>query len=254
MNSEHSTKNDDKHQAAVVVKRRKTGIILAFIVIIGIVIALIAFPNTSGTSNEKIVWLTPQEAVRAFNTGNPALLKNKLKRLTAPLWKRWQKDDPNINLASGWFAINSPLKEPFLGVPLATNAAGERIWILPDDKVYYLKGLLAKLDGFKEKTLPEMTTASGIPAAMQTSGWTVGVLFKVSHNRVDLTMAGYNLAPLNGQTALTASLQPACRIQITNGEAIVLSGKIGGTSNGGVYVFIISPRLIDAAGRLIEVK
>ena len=69
MNSKHSTKNDDKDPAGVVVKRRKLGIILAIVIIIGTIIALIALPDTS---NEKIVWLTPQEAERALNTGNPA--------------------------------------------------------------------------------------------------------------------------------------------------------------------------------------
>ena len=96
-----------------------------------LLLAIILFFTRSSKPDPPITWLSPTELARFTQPGPLTRLKDKLMNLTAPLWRRYWRTQPQILVDSRLMIRSAAAADQIdLGVPVATNTDGMRAWIL----------------------------------------------------------------------------------------------------------------------------
>ena len=214
-------------------------------------------------------WLTQAEMARLTQTGPLTLLKDKVTRLTAPLWRRYWNTQPQILIDSRLLTLSGAAADQIgLGAPVATDSEGMRAWILSPAE---LSDLLQRL-----KTAPEVSLIGG-PRAQTAAGTSARTFFgntvlvagtnvpvglsldlspRVRSGSIQLLLGvTYTIrvvTPAVSAAVLRTNLAVACRVLLPNGGGLVVSGGNKRGFHETNYWLILSPTAVDARGQPIK--
>ncbi len=197
------------------------------------------------------------------------MLKNKLRNIVWPLWQRFRRSQPQINVTANILTISSAGAEQInLGVPLSTNAAGQRAWVLSPSELKTFNQSLKSNSGAESKDKPSISTLNGGQARLMMVntvlagtnriqvGTIVDLLPKAFSGSVKLligiTSTEYLGLTSNGVPMIRTNLAAACRVLIPNTGGLVVDGGNNQNNSESNYWLVITPTLTDARGSVIK--
>ena len=219
--------------------------------------------------DQRVVWLTPAEFRQSTQPGPFTRIKYDIINLTGPLFRRFLRFRPQINIDSSLMALSAAASEATdLGKPTATNAAGLRAWVLsPND----LQSFQARLKSIPEAAVvsrPRISTANSIqsqlfvgesPLPGSTSipvGLRVDIMPKVANGTIRLLVCVVSTervaSPQDNFSLIRTNISVSCEVSLPSGGALAVDAGPAKAAGGTNYWFIISPTAIDASGKPIK--
>jgi hypothetical protein len=246
-------------------KRRFTLIL----VIIGVAaVGVVLLNRQPGNLPDQLVWLTPIEFDHLKRIDPLTRMKFQLMRWTAPLWKNYWRDKPQLTISARVVTLPTELLWPtnlFSPLVIATN--GTRSWILSPEQ---LKTIQTELNALPEPAvvMRSQVTGGGGLAAQVSSGNTLGsgsntvsygsAVFLISDVAADKVVLTFEL----NHSQLASDLKPgelrvetnqayACRAVFPNDGGLLVENPNPEPGASNRHWLFLSARAVDATGRLI---
>ena len=154
--------------------RKRRVILIPIILVIGFAVAAVLFSCRPRNLPNQIVWLTPFEFAQIKRIGPLTRLKFQLMRWTAPLWKSYTSNKPQLTISASVVTLPIEMLWPTNSFsPFVTATNGTRSWILSPEQ---LKSIQTELDALPE-TAAALRSQVMVEAGMQaqvSSGNTLG--------------------------------------------------------------------------------
>jgi hypothetical protein len=155
-----------------------------------------------------------------------------------------------------------------LGHPLATNAAGQSVWLVSEAELKNLRQGLRTMPGVSHLGGPRVQTYDGgqaqvfqgstvsLGSNLVPVGLAMGVLPKIEGESFRLLATAVSSESFTnagaGRVGIRTNFAAACRALVGNGGAVVLAGGRATGGNGTNYAFIISVTAVDGKGKPIS--
>src|SRR5580704_3180170 len=232
-----------------------------------ILIAIVATTLPSPTSGEKIAWLTPAQMAQAKGGGRLANLEQRFQWLINPFHRLFHRGPKALLLFDSSILDISAASgaQLSLGAPVSTNADGMHAWILSPPELNSFLKRLKETPNISTVSRPRISTADGVQSKMSVGntilvggalslvGLSMDLTPKVSGDTfkllVEVTDTETNTAVSPGLLSFKTNFTIACRATIPNGGALVVDAGNSGTNH---YWLVLTPQLMDAAGKPIK--
>jgi hypothetical protein len=224
------------------------------ILLAGVTILLFVISDTGA---KRFVWLTQAD----LKPGTMEKLRDRLMRLTSPLWRGYWSRQPFVLIDSTMLAVPAGYAVQFgLGRPITTNDDGFHGWLISSAELTALRQQIKILPGEMNLGSPRVQTFvggwAGISQLSGQAGLTVTLRAKPAGDSWNLTI-GSRLTELTASVSsnavvLQTNLAAACRATIPNAGALVIRGASRIDSKGTNYWLIVSPTAVDGQGRPIK--
>jgi len=248
-------------------KRRFISILLILWISVAL-LAVVLFNSRPGNLPDQLSWLTPSDSAQLKRVGPLTKLKYKLMNWTAPLWKSYWQNLPQITIKSRVFALPVAMTWPIDSAPpfvIAPN--GTRAWILSAEQ---FKVVQAEIDSLPEAAGtggPAVITKEGCSAQVSTMN-TVGTgtsavsagtaLFltpSTADDKIVLTI-GFDhtelkINEISGIAGVKTNQAYACRAVFPNDGGLLLENPHPEPGAANHYWLFLSAKAVDANGRLL---
>jgi len=243
---------------------RRSTLRLGLVVVGVLLLALLVWLVFASLSGNKLVWLTPAELARSTQPGPFADLKQRVRNLAGPVWRRLRRAQPLISLDCKVLTLSSAaLEKAGLGAAATTNADGMRAWIFTPTETSGLRQQFKTNSAASSLGSPSIATFGGGQArvVVGNAGAAVGVprtdvtidlIPKLVSSSIKLTIGATAIespgALRNSQPGKT-NFVLACQAMIPSGGSLVVDG--GSPIDGGEnkYLLIVSPRIWNPADK-----
>lgn len=251
---------------------RRFGIIFAVVLVLAIILLLLCLPS----AQPQFAWLTPAQVAQASRPGPLTQLKYKLIRMVGPLMRHFPSHRPNIMITADILAQPVKLGQVAPDAPGVANSGGASAWILsPGDLLLFQQRLKAS-PSVNKLSSPRILTMSGGQAIFSTIravtlvSTNLGVITGISTNYglttdIKATASGDSISillnmsdtelvgpPVTPPPPIVTNLSAVCRVRLANGGGLVISSGQTGPGDSTNYWLVISPTLVDAAGKPIK--
>ena len=229
-----------------------------------ITVVLVARKNSS---DREVVWLTQAQFNKNTQPGPLASLKESVKQITAPLWRRFRKPHPMIKTHAQIWKLSPATPEPAgLGAPTATNSNGLRAWVLgPAESValerqFETNIFLSRICGAAVTTLAgQRSTLSSGQAAPQLGASSTGIRLDVisdystSAIKMTLHIASTTSGVDFSNTVITrTNLAALCQAIVPADGCVLLNDKNSSGVTNETYWLLVTPTAMDASGKPIK--
>jgi hypothetical protein len=220
------------------------------------------------SSQPQFAWLTPDQMTQAAKPGPLTLLKYKIIRLAGPLMRYYHPNRLNIIISSSILQFSTASGPPALGAPFITNSDGMSAWILSSSELAVLRRSLKTNSGVFETVAPRIQTSSRMrsvasvqkqvnlaPGVIADVGSVIDATATVHSGSVTLLLFARSteaVSPPSDSPAVKTNFCAACRVTLPDAGGLIINCGNAGPANPTNYWLIISPVLVDAAGKPIK--
>lgn len=261
--------------------KRRPRILLRVVLASGVLLlAIILLLAPAVWPDPKIVWLTPSELARPAHSTVFAHYKYKLAVLVWPLIHNYWHGRLSINTDANFLMLSaSAMEQAGLGAPFATNADGQRIWVLSPTEMASFQERLKTVPGALSICKTGVQTAEGRQGQARvrkledlgikalTNGvqplvrhipidLTVDVLPRIASGSIKLTIAVTATELIASQPGIPVinrtNLSAACRVSVPNAGGLIMEGGNAKDASGNTCLLIASPIAVDSRGNRIK--
>ncbi|HEX5220101.1 MAG TPA: hypothetical protein VFZ59_11085 [Verrucomicrobiae bacterium] len=248
-------------------KRRFRLTLIAFITGVAIV-AVLLFANRPSALPDQVVWLTPSEFAQVKRVGPSTKLKHTLMNWTAPLWKSYWRDRPQIAITFTAFTL--PVTTPWptnCPEPLVITTNGTRVWIFAPDQFKKIEAEFVSLSETTITAQSRITTVAGVSGQVSSGnsfgsgsnatfvGSTAFLAPAVVGGKIvlpiDFTCTQLETNPISGAVSVKTNQDYACRAIFPNNGGLIIENPKPESSASHRHWFYLSAKAVDANGRLI---
>jgi hypothetical protein len=254
---------DSPQSANPSLKRRiRIGVIAIAFALVTLVVVGILSARKKPALEPTLVWLDPVQFASQMHPGRLTRLYYQALNLTAPLFKHFKSSKKQILIDASIFAAReTSMDELHIGVPVATNGTGARLWILSASELHGLRNQIQASKGVNLVNRPRMTLGEGTWASMCMGQAAQGTAFigvsldmspKIVSHQFQIGMNAVYTEPGDAAAIVRTNLSATCRVIMPNAGGILITGPDSSQLNGTNYWLILSPTAIDGSGKAIN--
>lgn len=244
-------------------KHVRVSILVISIVILALIIIALAVSSKNRAPEPNFIWLDQAEFARQMHPGRLKRLYYKALNLAAPLLKHFKSSKKQLVIDTSIFASHgTTIEELRVGVPVATNELGSRLWILSTAELQNIRYRIQDSKGVNLVNRPRMTLLEGTRASICVGqsapqgtafiGVSVDMFPKVISHQFQVGMNALYTEPGDIAANVKTNISAACRVMVPNAGAVLIASPDAKQSNGTNFWLLLSPTAIDGAGNAIS--
>ena len=241
-------------------RRTRFGIIVVVFALLALVVIGILFARKKPAPEPTLVWLDPVQFTSQMHPGRLKRLYYKALNLATPLLKHFNSSKRHILIDTIIFASHgATIEELHVGVPVATNEMGARLWILSSTELQDVRHQIQDLQGVNLVNRPRMTLGEGTWASMCVGQSTpqgtafIGVNLdmypKIVSHQLQVGMNALYTEPDEAAANVKTNISATCRVIVPNAGAVLMTSPNSSQARGTNYWLIVSPTAIDGFGK-----
>lgn len=244
-------------------RRTRFGIIVVVFALLALVVIGILFARKKPAPEPTLVWLDPVQFTSQMHPGRLKRLYYKALNLATPLLKHFNSSKRHILIDTSIFASHgATIEELHVGVPVATNEKGTRIWILSSAELQDIRHQIQASKGINLVNRPRMTLGEGTWASMCAGQSTpqgaafIGVNLdmypKIISHQFQVGMNALYTEPDDVAATVKTNISATCRVMVPNAGGVLITSPDAHRLNGTNYWLILSPTAIDGSGKAMS--